>query len=148
QKTEEAEKDRKEAAVAYRNLGAIARLADPKRALEAYEKALALDPDDIESLFWAGWIWRDYGDLNKAQTRLERAQELSGARLTKSSAVLASRSRRTTGSSRLSRQSMTPRPHAPGYCPVMSLLPSMVRVFRAGAPNGWAAKCAERQAPV
>jgi tetratricopeptide (TPR) repeat protein len=54
--TAQAEKDPKEAAIAYRNLGAIAGLADPKRALEAYEKALALDPDDSESLYWAGYI--------------------------------------------------------------------------------------------
>ena len=40
------EKDHKEEAIAYRNLGSIAGLADPKRALEAYEKAVALDPDD------------------------------------------------------------------------------------------------------
>jgi tetratricopeptide (TPR) repeat protein len=71
------EKDRKEAAIAYRNLGAIAGLADPKRALEAYEKALALDPDDIESLFWTGWIQISYGDLGKAQTRLERVLMLA-----------------------------------------------------------------------
>jgi tetratricopeptide (TPR) repeat protein len=44
QETARAEKDRKGAAIAYRNLGAIAGLADPKRALEAYEKAVALDP--------------------------------------------------------------------------------------------------------
>jgi tetratricopeptide (TPR) repeat protein len=71
------EKDRKEAAIAYRNLGAIAGLADPKRALEAYEKASSLDPHDPESLAWAGWIEIDYGDLNKAQARLERAQKLA-----------------------------------------------------------------------
>jgi len=49
-KTARIGKDRKEAAIAYRNLGAIAGLADPKRALEAYEKAVELDPDDLESL--------------------------------------------------------------------------------------------------
>jgi tetratricopeptide (TPR) repeat protein len=70
-------RDAKEAAAAYRNLGAIASLADPKRALEAYEKAVALDPDDLESLFWAGYIQIDYGDLNKAQTRLERVLTLA-----------------------------------------------------------------------
>ncbi len=75
--TAQAEKDRKEAAVAYRNLGAIAGLGDPKRALEAYEKALALDPDDIESLFQAGWIWKDYGDLGKAQERFEQVLRLT-----------------------------------------------------------------------
>jgi tetratricopeptide (TPR) repeat protein len=58
--------DSLDAAAAYRNLGAIAGLADPKRALEAYEKAAALDPDDMESLFWAGAILIDYGDLNKS----------------------------------------------------------------------------------
>jgi len=73
----QAEKDRKDAAVAYRNLGAIAGLADPKRALEAFEKALALDPDDIKSLFWAGWIQIEYGDLLKAQSRLARVLELA-----------------------------------------------------------------------
>jgi tetratricopeptide (TPR) repeat protein len=55
---EETAKDRKDAAVAYRNLGAIARIADPKRALEAYEKAVELDPDDLDSLYWAGLIFR------------------------------------------------------------------------------------------
>ena len=67
QATAQAEKDRKDAAIAYRNLGAIAGLRDPKQALEAYEKALALDPDDLESLIWAGWIQIDHGDLKEAQ---------------------------------------------------------------------------------
>jgi tetratricopeptide (TPR) repeat protein/MinD-like ATPase involved in chromosome partitioning or flagellar assembly len=75
--TAAAEKDRKEAAVAYRNLGAVAGLGDPKRALEAYEKALTLDPDDLDSLYWAGLIQIDYGDLDAAQARLERALTLA-----------------------------------------------------------------------
>ena len=50
QETARAAMDRKEAAIAYSNLGAIVGLADPKRALEAYEKAIALDPDDVKSL--------------------------------------------------------------------------------------------------
>lgn len=65
-------KDRKEAAIAYRNLGAIARLHDPKLALEFYEQALTHDPDDLESLYWAGSMQIEHGGLNKAQTRLER----------------------------------------------------------------------------
>jgi tetratricopeptide (TPR) repeat protein len=73
----QAEKDRKEAAIAYRNLGAIAGLRDPKSALEAYEKAASLDRGDIESLLWAGWIEIDHGDLDKAQTRLERVLKLA-----------------------------------------------------------------------
>jgi tetratricopeptide (TPR) repeat protein len=73
----QAEKDRKDAAAAYRNLGAIAGLADPKRALEAYEKAVALDPDDIQSLYWTGAIQIDHGDLNEAQARLARVLTLA-----------------------------------------------------------------------
>jgi hypothetical protein len=38
-------------AAAYRNLGAIAGLADPKHALEAYEEAVALDPDVFRACF-------------------------------------------------------------------------------------------------
>src|SRR6202040_162499 len=78
-KTARIGKDRKEAAIAYRNLGAIAGLADPKRALEAYERTAELDPDDLESLYWAGWIEIDHGDLNKAQARLERVLTLAKA---------------------------------------------------------------------
>jgi tetratricopeptide (TPR) repeat protein/MinD-like ATPase involved in chromosome partitioning or flagellar assembly len=77
EKEKAAENDRKEAAVAYHNLGAIAGLADPKRALEAYEKALALDPDDLDSLYRAGSIQIDYGNLRAAQELLERALTLA-----------------------------------------------------------------------
>jgi tetratricopeptide (TPR) repeat protein len=72
-----AAKDRKEAAIAYRNLGVIASLADPKRALEAYEKALELNPNDVVSLVGIGGIRIYYGDLNEAQARLERALTLA-----------------------------------------------------------------------
>src|SRR5260221_7497343 len=44
--------DSKDAATAFRNLGAIAGFADPKRALDAYQKAAELDPDDMESIFF------------------------------------------------------------------------------------------------
>jgi len=76
-KTARIGKDRKEAAIAYRNLGVIAGLADPKVALEAYEQAAELDPDDLQSLIWAGTIQIDYGNLNKAQARLERVLTLA-----------------------------------------------------------------------
>jgi tetratricopeptide (TPR) repeat protein len=59
QETVRAEKDRKEAAAAYRNLGAIASLRDPKKALEAYAKAVELDPDDGNpSIGMAGSIYK------------------------------------------------------------------------------------------
>jgi tetratricopeptide (TPR) repeat protein len=63
-------KDKKDAAAAYRNLGAIAGLRDPKKALDAYEKALEFDPDDVESLFRVGGIQVDRGYLEEAQSRL------------------------------------------------------------------------------
>ena len=52
----QAENDRKDAAIAYRNFGAIAALRDPKKALDAYAKAVELNPDDKESLYWHGWL--------------------------------------------------------------------------------------------
>jgi tetratricopeptide (TPR) repeat protein len=52
-------------------------LADPKRALEAYEKAVELDPDDLDSLYWTGAIRIGYGDLNKAEARLQRVLTLA-----------------------------------------------------------------------
>jgi len=68
---------RKDVARAYRTLGAIVGLRDSQRALESYEKALALDPDDIDTLFWAGSHQIDLGDLNKAQSRLEHVLKLA-----------------------------------------------------------------------
>jgi hypothetical protein len=64
--------DRKEAATAYRSLGAIAGLRDPKKALEAYAKAAELNPDDMESLYWAGYLELDHGDLGSAESRLRQ----------------------------------------------------------------------------
>jgi tetratricopeptide (TPR) repeat protein len=64
--------DSKEAAAAYRNLGAIAGLADPKRALDAYTKAVDLDPDDLRSLLWVGWIQKERGYLEDSEKRLQR----------------------------------------------------------------------------
>jgi tetratricopeptide (TPR) repeat protein len=69
--------DKKDAAAAYRNLGAIAALGDPKKALDAYEKALEFDPDDVDSLFRAGEIQIERGDLDTAQMRLDRVLSLA-----------------------------------------------------------------------
>ena len=65
------------AAAAYRNLGAIAGLGDPKRALEAYTKAIELDPDDTESLIWVAGLEKDRGNLADAGTRYRRALALA-----------------------------------------------------------------------
>ena len=66
-KSTQAEKDRKEAAIAYRNLGAIAGLRDPQAARQAYAKAVALDPDNAEGLYWDGWFQLDAGNLAAAE---------------------------------------------------------------------------------
>ena len=62
-----ADRDRKDAAAAYRNLGAIAGFADPKKALDAYQKALEFDPDDAESLLRVGDLQIDRGYLDEAE---------------------------------------------------------------------------------
>ena len=46
--------ERADAVVAYRILGAIA--STPEQALEEYAKAIAIDPNDVESLIGGGWI--------------------------------------------------------------------------------------------
>jgi tetratricopeptide (TPR) repeat protein len=64
--------DSKDAAAAYRNLGAIAGLADPKRALDAYSQAVTLDPDDLRGLFWVGWLQKERGYLPEAEAPFRR----------------------------------------------------------------------------
>jgi tetratricopeptide (TPR) repeat protein len=74
------EKDSKGAAAAYRNLGAIARFGDPKRAREAYAKALEYDSEDLEALYWYGYLNFIAGDLGIAQRTLARLLETATAR--------------------------------------------------------------------
>ena len=76
-KEAKAKQNAKEAAAAYRNLGAIAGLRDPKRALDAYAKAIENDPEDIESLFWVGWLEQDRGELQKAEAHLSKVLQLA-----------------------------------------------------------------------
>jgi tetratricopeptide (TPR) repeat protein len=73
------EKDSKAAAAAYRNLGAIAGLGDPKRAREAYAKALEYDGDDPEALYWYGYLNFLAGDLGTAQRTIARLLETATA---------------------------------------------------------------------
>jgi tetratricopeptide (TPR) repeat protein len=72
-------RDSKDAAAAYRNLGAIAGLRDPKRALDAYTEAIKLDPDDIESLLGVAWLEKDRGNLSEADTHYQRGLALATA---------------------------------------------------------------------
>ena len=71
-KTARIREDSQQAATAWRNLGAIAGLRDPKAAREAYARAVMLDPDDTESLFWDGWLEKEAGDLAAAERSYRR----------------------------------------------------------------------------
>jgi tetratricopeptide (TPR) repeat protein len=71
--------DSLDAAAAYRNLGAIAGLADPKSARDAYGRALEFDPDDREALYWHGWLQIQAGDLGSAERDLNRLLQVSVA---------------------------------------------------------------------
>ena len=72
-----AKQNRQEAAAAYRNLGAIAGLRDPKRALEAYTKAMENDPDDVESLIWVANLELERGDVPKAEMHFQQVLKLA-----------------------------------------------------------------------
>lgn len=67
----------KRAADAYRRLGAIAGLGDPRRAREAYAKALQFNPSDSEALYWHGWLSLRAGNLSVAEKELNRLLEIS-----------------------------------------------------------------------
>jgi tetratricopeptide (TPR) repeat protein len=73
------EQDSKVAAAAYRHLGAIAGLGDPKRAVDAYTKACEFDHDDIHSQLWLGWLQKDRGHLDEAAACFETALKLANA---------------------------------------------------------------------
>jgi tetratricopeptide (TPR) repeat protein len=78
QASTQAETDRKEAAIAYRNLGAIAGLRDPKAAREAYAKAVALDPDNAEGLDRDGWFQLGATNLAAAEKSYRALLQLAG----------------------------------------------------------------------
>ena len=65
------------AAAAFRNLGAIAGLSDPKTARDDYKRALEFAPDDRESLYWNGYFALLAGDLRVAETSFERLRHLA-----------------------------------------------------------------------
>jgi hypothetical protein len=66
----------KDAAFAFRNLGAIVGLRDPKRALHAYRMALEFDRDDWESMLCIGSIQQEHGTLSEAATQFRQVLSL------------------------------------------------------------------------
>ena len=67
EKETRAARESKQAAAAYENLGAITRLSEPKRAREAYAKAVALGADDFDALYWTGRLQYDAGNLDASE---------------------------------------------------------------------------------
>jgi tetratricopeptide (TPR) repeat protein len=77
EQTKEIAKNTKNVAMAWRNLGAIAGLNDPKRALDAYKEALKFDQDDVASLYGSGEILSNRGDLPNAEKQFSRVVALT-----------------------------------------------------------------------
>ncbi|MFV3074274.1 hypothetical protein [Niveispirillum fermenti] len=75
----DAETRNHQAAAAFRHLGAITGPADPMRALTAYKQAVALDPDNVQGLVYAGDFAFDSGDLAYAHEKFRRAVDLTPA---------------------------------------------------------------------
>jgi tetratricopeptide (TPR) repeat protein len=81
EKAAQAKANSRAAAIAFRNLGAIAGLSDPKRAQEDYRRALEFDPADTESLYWYARLSQLSGNLAVAEQALNTLLAVaSGAR--------------------------------------------------------------------
>ena len=77
EKTAVVDRDRKQAAAAWRHLGAIAGLADPAQARLAYAKAVELDPSDAESQLMHGFLQNDAGQLAAATAAFHQVLALA-----------------------------------------------------------------------
>jgi tetratricopeptide (TPR) repeat protein len=75
-KKKQAARQSREAAEAYRNLAAIARVSDPANARQYYAEAASLDPGNVEGMYWHGSMQSDAGDLHEAETAFQRVIEL------------------------------------------------------------------------
>jgi tetratricopeptide (TPR) repeat protein len=75
---EEAGRTAKKRAEYWRHFGALAFLSDTQKALAAYEKATALDPDDPEGWRYLGELHYRLGDLDSARKAFTQL-ELTGA---------------------------------------------------------------------
>jgi tetratricopeptide (TPR) repeat protein len=68
----------KEAAAAYRHLGAIAFLNETQKAIEAYEKAVALDPGNFVGWNQLGLLKIRVGRLDEAEDAFQNVIRLAG----------------------------------------------------------------------
>jgi tetratricopeptide (TPR) repeat protein len=71
--------NKKEAAAAYRHLGALAYLNDPQKALDAYRRATKLDPDNAAGWNRLGQLFYRTGEPSKAETAFRRVLSLCRA---------------------------------------------------------------------
>lgn len=67
-----------QAAAAYRHLGAIAGLRDPKKARAAYATALELDPANAEGLAGHGWLQLRAGNIEASEKSYRALLQLDG----------------------------------------------------------------------
>lgn len=65
------DKNKSDAAAAYRSLGAISRFSDQRRARQAYERSLEFEPDNPDALYWFGFLQMNAGYLQSAKTSFE-----------------------------------------------------------------------------
>jgi tetratricopeptide (TPR) repeat protein len=73
------QRERKTSAEYWRHVGALAFLRDTRRALMAYEKAVALDSDEPESWGHLGELQCRLGDLTAAEKTFERQVALGAS---------------------------------------------------------------------
>jgi tetratricopeptide (TPR) repeat protein len=71
-----AAREGKQAGAAYENLGAIIRLSEPKRAREAYAKAVALGADSFDALYWNARLQFEAGNLDASEQTYKRVLSL------------------------------------------------------------------------
>ncbi len=62
----------KEAAEAYRNLASIAAIYEPQKSRAYFAEAAALDPDNVEGMYYHGWFQLQAGSLGDAETAFQR----------------------------------------------------------------------------
>ena len=72
------ERERKASAEYWRHVGALASLRSIRKAREAYAKAAALDPGDVEALSQGGWLAMQAGDLAASERAFQHVLGIGG----------------------------------------------------------------------